>query len=396
MVPREDDLSAHSGFMTCLRSLDLLRPMVPFSSFRRCSRTRVKSRLVSFSHVFLLIVACLPAGGCHIGNDGSNVRIEFTTIPEAREGGPEGTTGIAGRVTGAHPNEKIVLFAKSEQWWVQPAAENVFTPIQPDSTWSNSTHYGWEYAALLVEPGYRPPLKTLNLPVGSAIRATAVVKGLPGPAQVFKTLHFGGYDWKVRSSSSNRGGGTVHYDPANAWTDASGALHFRITMNSGQWGCAEVSMLRSLGYGTYRLVVRDTSVLEPAAVLAMFTWDDRAPEQSYREFDVEITRWGDPANKNTQFVVQPYYVPANVARFVTPTGPMTYSMQWEPEKLSFQALHGDGKTNHPQMIAEHTFTSGIPTPGNESVHLNLYIYTSSLEPLKKPTEVVLEKFEYLP
>jgi hypothetical protein len=329
-------------------------------------------------------------------NDSSKASIEFTTIPEAREGGPEATTQIAGRVTGARPNERIVLFAKSEQWWVQPAADKTFTPIQQNSTWNSSTHYGWEYAALLVEPGYRPPLRASTLPAGEGIRAAAVVKGRQGPPLVFKTLRFGGYEWKVRSSASNRGGGIVHYDAANAWTDDSGDLHFRIKMDSAGWSCAEVMMTRSLGYGTYRLVVRDTSVLEAAAVLAMFTWDDSASEQNYREFDVEITRWGDPANKNAQFVVQPYYIPANVSRFVTAPGRVTYIMQWEPEKISFQALQGNRQTNHSQVIAEHTFTSGIPTPGNETVHLNLYIYTSSIEPLKKPVEVVLEKFEYLP
>jgi hypothetical protein len=41
-------------------------------------------------------------------------------------------------------------------------------------------------------------------------------------------------------------------------------------MSSGKWRCAEVNLARSLGYGTYRFVVRESSFLEPAAVLSMF------------------------------------------------------------------------------------------------------------------------------
>jgi len=347
--------------------------------------------------IFFLIVIYLLAGGCGTRIETSEPTIEFRKIPEAREGGPEPITQIEGQVKGARQGEQIVLFAMSGQWWIQPSGDRPFTTIKSDSTWSSSTHYGMEYAALLVEPGYRPPLTTPTLPPkGGPIRAIAVVKGVPGPDPVFKTIHFSGYDWKVRSASSNRGGGTSLYDAANAWTDESGALHFRITMNSGRWNCSEVNLLRSLGYGTYRFVVRDASFLEPAVVLSMFTWDDGAPEQNHREFDFEIARWGDPNNKNAQFVVQPYYVPANVARFVAPSGPVTYSVRWQPDNLSFQAVQGNGKAKSPHFIAEHTFTSGIPTPGNESVHMDLYLFSSSPIPLKKQTEVVIEKFEYLP
>ena len=43
--------------------------------------------------------------------------------------------------------------------------------------------------------------------------------------------------------------------------------------------------------------MRDTSNLEPAAVLALFTWDWAGGDEHNREMDVEISRWGDPASK---------------------------------------------------------------------------------------------------
>lgn len=305
-------------------------------------------------------------------------------------------TTIAGRVNGALPDDQIVLYAKSGgEWWVQPLGDRPFTAIEGNSTWHNSTHFGFEYAALLVRPSYRPPPVTHSLPgTNDSIRAVANVKGSPTSAAV-KTIHFSGYDWKARSASSTRGGGNSLYDPDNAWTDESGALHLRIRMKSQAWNCAEVNLTRSLGYGTYRFTVRDSSFLEPAAVLSMFTWDETAADQNHREFGIELTRWGDPQNKDAQFAVQPFYVPANVFRFVTGSGRMTYSARWDPRSLAFESTRGNGKAN-PHIISEHTFTSGLPTPGNETIHMNLYIFSSSPVPLKKETEVVIENFEYLP
>ena len=84
---------------------------------------------------------------------------------------------------------------------------------------------------------------------------------------------------------------------------------------------AEVSLTRSLGYGTYVFVVRDVSLFEPARGLrASSRGMPIAGAQNHREMGIEISQWGDPANKNAQYVVQPYYMPANVARFARRRG----------------------------------------------------------------------------
>jgi len=146
----------------------------------------------------------------------------------------------------------------------------------------------------------------------------------------------------------------------------------------------------------YRFVVRDSSQLEPATVLSMFTWDDSEQEHNHRELDVEITRWGDPLSKNAQYVVQPYYVPANVARFVAPSGILTHSFQWEPGEVSFRTVRGTSSRNGSRTVADHVFTSGVPAPGGELIHINLYIFGSAARPLRNQNEAVIEKFEYLP
>jgi hypothetical protein len=148
-----------------------------------------------------------------------------------------------------------------------------------------------------------------------------------------------------------------------------------------------VSLARSLGYGSYRFVVRDISKLEPAVAFSMSTWDDSGPP---REMDIEISRWGEPASKNAQYVIQPYYVPANTVRFSAPSGKLTYTLQWEPGRAVFRTVRGT------ETASEHAFTSGIPSPGNERIHMNLYVFENKNNPLQHESEVVIEKFEYLP
>ncbi len=290
----------------------------------------------------------------------------------------------------------MVLYARSGTWWVQPLVNEPFTAIEPDATWRNSTHLGTEYAALLVTADYRPPARTDALPTeGGAVLAVATVKG-EGPASPpARTVTFSGYQWQVRQLPSDRGGPN-EYDPANVWTDDDGALHLKIAGRPGQWTSAEVILTRSLGYGTYSFVVRDVSHLEPAAAFGMFTWDDLGVEQNHRELGVEISRWGEPSSQNAQYVIQPYFVPANVTRFTAPAGRLTHSFTWAPGRVSFKTVLGALGGAASRTVAQHDLTSGVPTPGSESIRINLYVFGYASVALKNGAEVVIEKFEYLP
>ena len=338
--------------------------------------------------------------GCRSPKGALTPSIEVIKVPPADIGGPDKRDIIEGLATGVQPDQQIVLYARSEElWWVQPFSNRPFTKIQGDSRWKSETHLGTEYAALLVDQGYNPPLTAEVLPtVGNGVVAVAVVKG-QGPALPSiptKTLHFSGYEWTVRSAASNRGGSHNSFDPANVWTDESGALHLRIARSQEGWTCSEVKLTRSLGYGTYVFVVRDISHLEPSAVLTFFTWDGIGSEQIRRELDIEISHWGYRVNDNTHYVVQPYFIPANQIRFTAPAGVLTHSVRWEPGEVKFSTVAGPPGMAGNRTINQHTFTSGIPTAGGDSVRMNLYIFSKGEIPLKKETEIVIERFEYFP
>jgi hypothetical protein len=367
------------------------------ASFLPCPRWSARVNFAKPTTVLLLFAMLLSA--CHTQGTKNQPTIEISKIPPAAEGGRDRVETIAGRVIGARAGEQIVVYAESGPWWVQPWPDKPFIPVQADSTWSTPTHLGYEYAALLVEPGYHPPPTLDEAPIaGGAVALVKIVKGVGTlPPHPTEALRFSGYDWKIQTSDAVRGGVNNLYDADNVWTDSSGAMHLRITKKEKGWTCAHVILARSLGYGTYRFVVRDTSHLEPAAVLSMHTFDTWGGEQHYREMDVEIGHWGDAGSKeNAQYGVQPFYVPGNVAQFREPIGTLTHTMVWEPGRVSFKTVRGSSTAPGAPMVAEHVFTSGIPTPGREFLEFMLYFVASDKNPLEKGTEVVVEKFEYLP
>jgi hypothetical protein len=324
--------------------------------------------------------------------------IEFTTIPKADAGGPAELAPVAGRVTGARPNQRIVLFARSDQgWWVQPFRSKPFTDIAPDATWKSAIHLGQEYAALLVEADYRPPATAESLPepgagIVAVVRAGGTGKFVAPPE---KTITFSGYEWIVRQLPNDRHG-MNDYDARNVWVDSDGHLHLLLTERDGRWTSADVRLTRSLGYGTYSFDVRDSSEIDPAAAFSMYTFDPLGSDQNFREVTIDVSHWGDPGAMNGQFVVQPETVPANVFRFAIPAGPVTHSFRWEPGRVSFKTVRQTAATRGDSVVAERLFTARVPTAGAERPQLTLLYDRAFGRPPAKAVEVVVEKFVFLP
>src|ERR1700723_2892119 len=348
------------------------------------------------SNRLLMFVSVLLAA-CSSNRVPPKPNVQITLVPAANPGGPVQLDFIGGRGNGPKPGQQIVLYARSAIWWIQPFANQPFTKIQPDSTWRNATHLGTEYAALLVEPGFHPATKVTALPAqGNGVVAIATSKGMAAAPIVSKVIHFSGYDWNVRNAASDRGGQPNSYDPSNVWTDKNGYLHLRMEEHDDLWICAEVSLARSLGYGSYIFVVQDTGHFGPSAGLGLYTNDDFRTDDIPGELDIELSRWGIADSKNAQYVVQPFYVPENVSRFTAPAGVLTHLLRWESGRASFKTVRGSVMSPSAATISEHVFTSDVPTPAKETAHIGLYSYRRPNSPSLQPVEVVIEKFEFLP
>jgi hypothetical protein len=359
-----------------------------------------RSHIIARGKRLFVVAVCLALTACHSSSTSSAPTIVFSRVPPANQDRPGSIDIIEGRVTGNRPGQRIVLYAKTDgRWGVRQKSGRLFTDIERDGRWSSSIQGGIEYAALLVDPAYHPPEQTESLPVvGDGVVALSVIKGqgsapaIPPPT----TVNFGDYEWTTSSGPISRAGSRNFFDPANVWTDNGGALHLRISGSPGKWAAAEVKLTRSLGYGTYRFQVRDVSHLEPSAVLTLVTWDGIGSERNRRELDVELSRWGYMDNDNAHYVVQPYYVPANIVRFRVPSGISTHSFLWEPGQVTFSTMTGSGNSSNARLINQHVFTSGVPSPGGESVRISLYVFHRGQIPLKDENEVIIDKFEYLP
>jgi len=365
--------------------------------------------MVARTAPFPVLLVHVVLAGCHSSPNTSAPTVAFGKVPAAQEShysidiiedGDYTKDIIEGRVTGARPGQRIVVFAKTDgRWGVCRQSGQRFASIEADGRWKASVHLGTQYSALLVDPTYNPPEQTESLPIiGNSVVALAVVNG-KGPAPEPpspKVLNFSGYEWKTSTGPIFRAGSRNVFDPANVWTDESRALHLRISGSAEKWTAAEVKLTRNLGYGTYRFQVRDVSHLEPSATLTLITWDGVGTESNRRELDVEFGRWGFLDNDNLHYVVQPYYVPANFIAFRMPAGAYTHSFHWEPGQVTFSTVAGSGNAGAGRVVSQHVFTSGVPSPEAHSVRIALYVFHQGHIPLSHENEAIIDKFEYLP
>jgi hypothetical protein len=111
------------------------------------------------------------------GKSETGPSIKITEVPSSGAGEVEVET-IAGTVSGVQVKEcKVVIFAHTNTWYVQPYIGSSDTFIQSDNTWRSDTHRGREYAALLVKNSYKPPSTTGKLPdIGGLVLAIDIVE----------------------------------------------------------------------------------------------------------------------------------------------------------------------------------------------------------------------------
>ena len=342
--------------------------------------------------------ALVFAIGCGPSHQSKRPSIQFTQIPSAVPvGGPQDLQRINGRVIDGVPGAQVVIYARSEgTWWVQPYRSHSVTEVASDGNWSNVTHLGSEYGALLVTRGYQPPAKVSELPqVNSNVLAIAATNGASRKPAESSMIHFSGYDWKVRSGVGDADGEPCNYETSNVWVDDEGFLHLLMGEEAGQYLCSGVSITRSLGYGTYRFEVSDSAQLPLSASFFMLIRSDHEDPDDRSGFSIELSKWGRAGQRDAAFIVQPYYIPGNVASFKAPAGQVTYVLRWEPGNAVFNSFPGSVSKPHRDVI-NHVFNSDVPVPSTETVKLDFHDFHHSQSGVHHPVEIVVRKFEYLP
>jgi hypothetical protein len=132
------------------------------------------------SKVWILAAAIfvLSLTGQSVAQVDSSTRLEFSNIPPCGAG-VNSRGDISGHIHGLEKPEayKVVIYAHTDRWYVQPLISHPFTDVDGGGNWSNWTHLGRRYAALVVGPSFQPPSKPEELPdVGSEVVFRAEVQ----------------------------------------------------------------------------------------------------------------------------------------------------------------------------------------------------------------------------
>lgn len=245
---------------------------------------------------------------------------------------------------------------------------------------------------------------------GPALMAIAAIAVLAPPAfgqgrRASSRLSFSRLSWSARSSVEPEGplenifggaGKTVFLNP-------DGSLTLRIAEQDGIRLAAEVSTVKSFGYGTYTFRLRESPAeLDKGLVLGLFTYSPD-PAYNHSEIDIEFSGWGSRSKPvQGQYVMQPYDLPGNMVFFdlSKAKGPASYSFTWTPSRVEFSSWQGHGPAPLPNtegIINAWLYNDpkGIPLPGTASVHMNLYLVKGASGVLGKGrSEITVDSFEF--
>ena len=327
--------------------------------------------------------------GAVVGDLTSAPTIEITA---ASNTGERRIEGVAGNIDAREIH--VVLWAKTDRWYVQPLVEAPITEVCSDGSWSNWSH-GWgRMLALLVDRSYVPGTTRMYHPSTDA----GVVAWDEWPEKsADRVVSFSGHQWRVKSAEDFTAGPGPNYfsdDDEDVWVDASG-LHLTTVQRAENWYCTEVVLQQSLGYGTYefRLGSRVDN-LDYRAVLGAFVY-----ESENREIDIEFSRiLADP--DNAQYVVQPWYRPGNLIRFTFPAqAQSSHRFVWSESSISFASWvgHEAYPPSTGDLIYEWEYQGpDIPPPGAERMRFNLWLFGGGAPDGGQGDEVVVESFSFRP
>jgi hypothetical protein len=147
-------------------------------------------------------------------------------------------------------------------------------------------------------------------------------------------------------------------------------MHLRITKQQGRWSCAQVDLNCSLRYGTYRLLVRDTSHLEPAAVFSMTTFDQWGMTSISAKWTWRSVVGVTPPTRTMLSMRSNPFTCLEMFRHLRlrPALSLT-SCAGSPGAPLLRLSAEYSRNGKGPVVAEHHFSSGVPTPGQERVQL---------------------------
>jgi hypothetical protein len=342
------------------------------------------SRLVGLVAAAALVVASHGCGDGGSDSNGGGPQIAIVGL-KTGDGQVHGTTDNADPAT-----MHVVLYAKTDQWYVQPFIASPNTTIAEDGTWQNGTHPWNHMLALLVDATYQFTATSVRHPAS----APGVLAWDEFPTRTGeRTIRFSDHTWAVKSGDLAGPGPNYFSDSEESVSVDTEGLHLAIRKEGDRWYTAEVFLLGSLGYGTYRFTVATPlNALDANVVFSGFTY-----ESADRELDIEFSPFlADP--QNAQYVVQPYTVPGNLVRFDMPGDAVTtHEFEWRTDHVGFRSWRGDGEPTDDVTIDSFTYTgANIPPPGGERMHFNYWLFGGNPPASGTDSSITVSSFRFVP
>ena len=312
---------------------------------------------------------------------------------------------LRGRVHEVEPaaHRVVVYIRVGGGWWTKPTFAEPATIIEPDGTWTcdittgGLDHEATRIVAFLIAAADAPPLMQ-----GEGEFPAVLSQSVLDEVQVVRTyrrrIDFAGLQWHVKTGSVPLGPGpNLFTDRGDAvWADGEG-LHLTLAQGEAGWQATEVISDRTFGYGTYRIALRAAAEeFDPRVVFGFFTWDDLAPEQSYREIDIELSYWGVVGGPNAQFAVQPYTLPGHRYQFDARYGDREsiHTFTWAPGRIDFASIaRGTGESVEQRWSF---YGDRVPETGAEQVRMNLWLLNGEAPADGRDVEVVVTSFSFEP
>lgn len=326
---------------------------------------------------------------------------EILEIPDS------GSKGILkGRINKRKfPLHCIAVYIYKNGWFNKPYWHPAVTSIKPDGTFECdiTTESGDEFAnkiaIFVISENFKPPLLSGEKELPNKLFRSSYYNIILQR----EVIEFSGYKWIISSSRVPIGPGPNYFtnNPSDIYVDNEGRLHLKISYRDGKWHSSAVILSQYLGYGTYIFYLSSRfDLFDKNTVVGLFTWDNNAPEDNYREIDIEFSRWGIDNYENTQFVVQPSGKPGNIFRFnIKLDGEKINTMhlfRWTEKSILFQSYYGHKKEKE-NLIKEWLYKGkDIPSTGGERVMINFWLVDGKSPSDQNEAEVVIDKFEFIP
>ncbi len=218
------------------------------------------------------------------------------------------------------------------------------------------------------------------------------------PTFTTRVIKFSGYEWIVRTSDDKREGPgpNLFSDSAeNVWVDHEGRLHLKIVQRNGNWYCAGVTLKHSQGHKKYVFYLSSrVDQMDDNVVGGLFTY-----KNDNEEIDIEISRWSDNTNQNSQFVIQPETQVGNKFRYDMnlTTNLSTHFFDWQANEIEFGSYQGH--TLNPEndaIINAWTYTgNAIPPANDERLKMNLWLFRGESPTNAQPAEMIIDRVEIL-